>query len=428
MKKTILTGLALLSLSVFAQSPERLVVKLKEGESLPKLSNIIRAQHFFGTTYVLYTSNAAELRQEFENMNNTIYIEDEVYAGKRKLPEVEKLPETEVEKGNANPFNDPKVSKIWSFDDRSDNGVSVNQTYREGASRPVDEVIVAVVDTGVDYNHEDLKDVMWINGAEIPGNGIDDDNNGYIDDVHGINTLKRDTQGNATGDMMDTHSHGTHVSGTIGAKQNNGVGIAGIASNVKIMGIRTVPNNGDETDIDVAESFLYAAKMGAKLINCSFGKAKNEGGNLVKDTIQHIGEQYGVLVVAAAGNDGRDIDRRQTWPASYDNDNLMVVASTSSSGGMSGFSNYGSKSVDIAAPGSSIYSTTPRNSYGSMSGTSMACPTAVGVAAEVLANNPNLNPVELKKLLMDTVTPIGRFSGRLASAGRIDLLKALTGK
>ncbi|PJB54402.1 MAG: peptidase S8, partial [Bdellovibrio sp. CG_4_9_14_3_um_filter_39_7] len=146
------------------------------------------------------------------------------------------------------------------------------------------------------------------------------------------------------------------------------------------------------------------------------------------DTIDHIGQQYGVLVIAAAGNDSTDIDRRQTWPASYESDNLMVVASTSSSGGLSGFSNYGSKSVDIAAPGSSIYSSTPGNRYGSMSGTSMACPTTVGVAAEVLANNPALTPVELKKLLMDTVTPIGRFSGRLASAGRVDLLRALTGK
>ena len=428
MKKMILTGLALFSLASYAQSPERLVVKLKSGMELPKLSSIIRAQHFFGSTYVLYTQNAEALKQQFQDMSNTVYIEDEVHAGKRKLPEVEKLETPDFEKGNASPFNDPKVSKIWSFDDRSDNGISINKTYAENATAPVEQIIVAVVDTGVDYNHEDLKDVMWTNPGEIAGNGIDDDNNGYIDDVHGINTLKRDSQGNATADMMDTHSHGTHVSGTIGAKQNNGIGIAGITSNVRIMGIRTIPNNDDETDIDVAESFLYAAKMGAKIINCSFGKSKNEGGNLVKDTIDHIGQQYGVLVIAAAGNDSTDIDRRQTWPASYESDNLMVVASTSSSGGLSGFSNYGSKSVDIAAPGSSIYSSTPGNRYGSMSGTSMACPTTVGVAAEVLANNPALTPVELKKLLMDTVTPIGRFSGRLASAGRVDLLRALTGK
>src|SRR5690606_16546063 len=144
------------------------------------------------------------------------------------------------------------------------------------------------------------------------------------------------------------------------------------------MAIRTVPNNGDETDIDVAESFLYAAKHGAKVINCSFGKANNEGGDLVKDTINHIGQEYGVLVVAAAGNSSQDIDRRLTYPASFDSETLMVVAATTSSGGMAYFSNYGRVNVDLAAPGSGIYSTTPGNRYGNMSGTSMASPNAAG--------------------------------------------------
>jgi len=303
--------------------------------------------------------------------------------------------------------------------------MSVNRAYREVINGQESKVIVAVVDTGVDYNHEDLKDVMWKNTAEIPGNNIDDDGNGYIDDVHGINTLKRDSNGNATGDMADTHSHGTHVSGIIGAKQNNSVGIAGVAGNVKIMDIRTVPNNGDELDVDVVESFLYAAKNGAKIINCSFGKAHNEGGLAVSETIKHIGETYGVLVIAASGNSSQDIDRRLTYPASFENEHLMVIASTSKRGGMSYFSNYGKKNVDLAAPGSSIYSTTPGNRYSSMSGTSIASPASAGIAAEVLSQNPQLRPLELKELLMNSTTKVGRFSSKLVTGGRVDLYSAL---
>src|SRR5690606_14560081 len=124
-------------------------------------------------------------------------------------------------------FNDPQAARVWAFNDASRNGVSVTRAYGELPSRASKTTIVAVVDTGVDYNHEDLKDVMWVNSQEIAGNGIDDDNNGYVDDVHGINTI----DGNSN--PFDTHSHGTHVSGTIAAKQNNGKGIAGIASDVK---------------------------------------------------------------------------------------------------------------------------------------------------------------------------------------------------
>src|SRR5690606_38602073 len=143
--------------------------------------------------------------------------------------------------------NDPDVGRIWSFADAPENGVSVNKSYLSPLGVPKAEIVVAVVDTGVDYNHEDLKDVMWINPGEIPGNQIDDDNNGYIDDVHGINTLERNAEGVASGNPMGSHPHGTHVAGTIGAVQNNGVGIAGIASNVKIMAIRAVPDSSDET-------------------------------------------------------------------------------------------------------------------------------------------------------------------------------------
>ena len=204
-------------------------------------------------------------------------------------------------------------------------------TFGNRRSAPEKEIIVAVVDTGVDFNHPDLP--MWTNENEIPGNGIDDDNNGYIDDIHGINTLVRDSEGKATMNIMDTHSHGTHVSGSIAAIQNNALGVAGIASKAKIMALRTVPNSSDETDVDVTEAFIYAAENGAKVINCSFGKSVNERGMMVRDAINHIGRAHGVLVVAAAGNSRRNIDTYPTYPASFDSENLLVVASSTSNGG-----------------------------------------------------------------------------------------------
>lgn len=404
----------------------KLFVKTQKGHELPNSKLITKTKHLFGNQYLVTTSSAVQLEKELLNNQSVLATERNYYAGKRILPSVSTTKGNNESFGNFAAFNDPKVNKIWSFRDASDKGISINKSYLSPLGVNKEEIIVAVVDTGVDYKHEDLKSVMWINKGEIAGNGIDDDNNGYIDDVHGISTLDRDSDGNASGDPMASHSHGTHVSGTIGAAQNNMVGIAGIASKVKIMAIRTVPDSSDETDADVVESFLYAAKHGAKLINCSFGKNHNEGGMIVNETINHMGETYGVLVFAAAGNDyGRDIDSNLTYPASFDSDYLLVVASTSKYGGLSWFSNIGAKSVDLAAPGSDIYSTTPGNSYGNMSGTSMATPTTVGVAAEVLSHFPELGPKALKKVLMDSVTPVKKFSGKMVSPGRVDLFSSL---
>lgn len=426
MKPLLLAVLALSLSSLKAEiTPNELIVKLKPNQSLPALGKDAKVQNLFGRIYIIRQNNVTSLEAQLKNHPAVEYTERNHRAEKSPLP----VPAQSVE-GNdkdleANLFNDPQVGKVWSFADASQNGVSVNAAYQLHGTSATETVIVAVVDTGIDANHEDLKEVVWVNEKEIPGNGIDDDNNGYVDDVNGINTLVRDSQGHATGNNRDTHSHGTHVSGTIGAKQNNGKGIAGIASNVKIIGIRSVPNNSDETDVDIAESFIYAAKNGAKIINCSFGKSSNEGKNLIPETLKYIQDNYGVLVIAAAGNSSEDIDRRPTYPASHPNENLLIVASTASSGSMSGFSNYGKNSVDVAAPGSNIYSTTPGNRYASMSGTSMASPTTAGVAAEVLSHYPNLTPVQLKKVLMDSVTKVDRFKDKMVAGGRIDLLKAL---
>jgi thermitase len=422
----ILTTIVLTMNISFADNfhPNRLMVKVKAGESLPSSTFITKSKVLFGNVYVLYTNELEKLNKELSNHPAIAIVEKDFKAKQRVLAKF--VPNVISDKDlSAGPFNDPKIGKQWTFKKASNNGISVSAAYLNRRTSPRKEIIVAVVDTGVDYNHQDLKNVMWTNPGEISGNGIDDDGNGYIDDIHGINTLVRDSNGNATMNMMDAHSHGTHVSGSIGAEQNNNIGVAGVASNVRIMGIRTVPNSSDELDVDVVEAFIYAAKNGARIINCSFGKARNEGGMIVSEAIDFIGKNYGTLVVAAAGNDSRNIDNRATYPATFQNETLLVVASTSSRGGMSYFSNYGIKNVDVAAPGSAIYSTVPGNKYSSMSGTSMASPNTAGLAAEVLAHFPELSPIELKKVLMNSVTKVSRFSNKVMSGGRIDLEKAL---
>lgn len=429
MLKISLLTLSTLSLNSMANVNPEIIVKFKNSEKIVTLPNVQQIQHLFDNTYVLRTNSPTNVESYLKKNYAIAYLEYNQRAEPTKLPTAEKISAEDLvskaDQKNNTLFNDPQVNKVWAFNDATNHGVSVNAAYRVHAESATTPVIVAVVDTGVDYTHEDLKDVMWTNPGEIPNNNIDDDQNGYIDDVYGINTLKRTANGIATGNPMDTHSHGTHVAGTIGAKQNNRIGIAGIASNVKIMAIRTVPNSGDETDVDVAESFLYAAKNGAKLINCSFGKSSNEGKNLVPDTIKYIGEKYGTLVVAAAGNDSSDIDKKPTFPASHQNDHLLIIASTTNTGSMSYFSNYGKLNVDVAAPGSSVFSTTPGNRYESMSGTSMATPTTVGVLAEILSHHPELSPIELKNAIMTNVTKVAKFKNKMISEGRVDLLNTL---
>lgn len=423
-KKLFLFSLLFTS-KLFAHSPDQLIFKMKNKFSPELSSDVVSVKKLFNNYYIVNTYKKDAVIAEFKNAPEVESIEVPTKAKKRMLPVGVAVDLKNLQVDPNSIFNDPLINQVWSFNEAAKNGVSVKDAYAQNQTEGTTTTIVAVVDTGVDYNHEELKSVMWKNEKEIPGNGIDDDGNGYVDDVYGINTLIRDEKGNATVEIKDTHSHGTHVSGTIGARQNNNKGIAGIASNVKIIGLRVVPNDGDETDVNVAEAFIYAAQNGAKIINCSFGKYENEGGKLIPDTIKYIGEKYGVLVVAAAGNESSDLDSKPSYPAAFDNENLLVVASTSSTGGLSYFSNFGKTRVDVAAPGSNIYSTVPNNKYESMSGTSMATPTTVGVLAEILSHYPTLGPVDLKNVLMNSVTKVDRFKNKMVSGGRIDLLNAL---
>ena len=211
------------------------------------------------------------------------------------------------------------------------------------------ENIVAVLDTGIDISHPDLKNSIWINKGEIPGNGIDDDGNGYIDDVNGWDFYNND---NTVFDPMDGDQHGTHVAGIIGAS-NNGMGIIGVAPEVKIMPLKFIGPFGGTT-VDAIKAIEYAKRKGVKIVNCSW--ANNSYDVALKEAIENSGS----LFIASAGNDGELIDSGVSYPAAFNSANIISVASINNRGELSYFSNYGVKNVDIAAPGEGILSTVPK--------------------------------------------------------------------
>ena len=288
--------------------------------------------------------------------------------------------------------------------------------------------IVAVIDTGIDYNHSELASNMWTNPGEIAGNGIDDDGNGYIDDIHGYDFADKDS------DPMDVHGHGTHCSGTIAAQGNNGNNITGVAWNTQLMALKIFADdsNGAYTS-DIVNAILYAADNGAKVSNNSYGSIF--GNSVVAEIVQKpmidaisAANDAGMLFVAAAGNDEADLDGTpMSTPADLELPNIIsVAASNQFDEPAAWFTNYGKNSVDIAAPGEFIYSTLPGDTYATWNGTSMAAPHVTGAAALMAEHAPELSPAEIKAVLMNTVDKKEALADTSASGGRLNIFNALT--
>lgn len=281
-------------------------------------------------------------------------------------------------------------------------------------------VVVGVIDTGVQYDHPDLVNNMWMNPGEIAGNGVDDDANGYVDDIYGIDTVNGDT------DPMDDQGHGTHVSGTIGAEGNNSIGVVGVNHDVSIVGCKFLGADGSGSTSGAIECIDYMvslkqAGVNLKALNNSWG-----GGGFsasLEASIQAAADED-ILFVAAAGNDGVNNDNSPHYPSSYEVDNVVAVASTTHTDGDSGFS-YGLVSVDLGAPGTDIGSTYVDDSYVYASGTSMATPHVAGAAALVWSINPDLTAVEMKQLLMDSGDVNAFLTGKSVSGKRLNVYNAL---
>lgn len=277
-----------------------------------------------------------------------------------------------------------------------------------GASLPGASVVVAVIDSGVDYTHPDLKDQMWTNKSEIPANKIDDDQNGLVDDYYGGDWVQYDS------DPMDYSSHGTHVAGIIAAKADNGIGIAGVAPSAKIMALRSLDASGSGNLSSAVSAINYAVDNGAKIINNSWGG--DSYSQAMSNAITRA-QQAGVLVVSSAGNNGRNLETFPFYPASYAQQSTLSVASSSKADLLSSFSNWGAKSVDLAAPGEDILSTVRGAKYVSMRGSSMSAPQVSGAAASLWGAYPSSSLRQVKEAIL---------SGSLAKSSLAT--KTLSGK
>jgi len=286
-------------------------------------------------------------------------------------------------------------------------------------------VYVGIIDEGYMYTHEDLSANAGKNPGEIAGNGIDDDGNGYIDDVYGWNFVNGNNQiFSSSGD-----AHGTHVAGTIGGVGGNGKGVAGVCWNIKFLSGKFLGKNGGTTTnaIKAVDYFTNLKTRGVNIVATN----NSWGGGGFSQALQNAIERAnnaGVLFIAAAGNDGRNIDTSPSYPASYTNTNIISVAAIMSNGGIASFSNYGATSVDLGAPGYGIWSSVPTSKkgqivsgYASYSGTSMATPHVTGAAALYYSLHPNATVSEIKNALLNSTTPTASLSGKSLTGGRLNV-------
>lgn len=289
-------------------------------------------------------------------------------------------------------------------------------------------VVVAVVDTGIRFTHEDLRDNLWSNPGEIGTdasgrdrrtNGVDDDGDGYVDDVHGMNAI------NHSGNPVDDFGHGSHVAGIIGARGNNGVGIAGVAWRVKLMPLKAIDANGNGTISQAIECLDYAREHGARVVNASWGSTGFTS-QALRDAIANLRSE-GIIMVAACGNSSGNNDATPLFPASYEFDNIIAVAASTRTDEMAPFSNWGATTVDLAAPGAAVFSAWngTDNDYRAENGTSQAAPHVTGAVAMLWALNPQLGYRDVIRFILENTDPLAAFAGKSVTGGRLNLAQAM---
>ena len=325
--------------------------------------------------------------------------------------------------------NDSYYDKLWAIENTGqevhntkgtdDADMDVVEAWEK--TKGTKEVIVAVLDTGIDYTHSDLRDNMW-NGAVNYGYDFAGDNDGNNDD-NPMPDEPYDEKG---------HYHGTHVAGTIGAVGNNENGVSGVAQNVSIMAVKVFRPNGYGYSSDIMEGLDYVAQKvdeGENIvaINASYGGGGGSQDDAVNDAIKKLGKK-GVIFCAAAGNSSKDIDEEPSYPASYDASNIISVAASDQDDKLASFSNYGKKSVDVAAPGTNILSTYPEDKYAYLQGTSMATPNVVGSVALIASLYPDSTVDERKAMILDNVDKKPDLNNKVLTDGRVNVNEALGDK
>lgn len=322
--------------------------------------------------------------------------------------------------------NDPSLSQLWGLSNSGQSGgvadadIDAPEAWRVTTGSR--SVVIAVIDSGVDVNHPDLAANIWRNPGEIPGNGVDDDGNGFVDDVSGWDFVARDNT------PEDGNGHGTHVAGTIGAVGNNGRGIVGVNWEVSILPLKFLDDSGSGSTSAAIAAINYATALRTAGVNVVASNNSWGGGGYSSALNTAIARHNdaGIMFIAAAGNEAANNDSIPSYPANYDLPNVISVAALDRSDRLASFSNYGRTSVDLGAPGVSIYSTTPGNGYSTYSGTSMAAPHVAGVVGLLAAANPQATVAEMRAAILDTVVPVAALgSGRTVTGGRLNAAAAL---
>jgi thermitase len=363
-----------------------------------------------GLSYGPYRSGSSISKSKKSNLDNRV-LEDSVITS--KVDRVENEPSAL--------FNDPAVNQAWGLK-------KADATRAWALTKGNRQIVVAVIDTGLDIQHEDIKKNLWLNpgesGKDAQGrdrrtNGVDDDKNGFIDDVHGWNFVGNNPN------LSDNHGHGTHIAGIIGAEANNNRGIVGIAPEVSIMVLKYFDPQSPGTDNlkNTIKSINYAVENGAQIINYS-------GGGLEYSQDEHDAidraRQKGILFVAAAGNEKSNSDKIPYYPADYGLDNIISVTAFNPSQEVLSSSNWGVKSVDLAAPGQNILSLLPGNSYGFMTGTSQATAFVTGAAALVMSHKTGFKYTDVKKYVLSTGDALTSLADKTKTSRKLNLYKALT--
>ncbi|PIP94019.1 MAG: subtilase [Bdellovibrio sp. CG12_big_fil_rev_8_21_14_0_65_39_13] len=418
--------------------PGELIVKLKSGNkaSLEKQISSLGLQMertiplSYGDLFVVKVPAQKSLEGAISQLQdsdgieyaepNFIYQVNDPYMGGMSV-------ELDNYSTNSSAPNDPSFGSLWGLVNNGSNepqrsvpglaGADIDALKAWDITKGSRKVKIAIIDTGIDYNHPDLKDNIWTNQAEANGKpGVDDDGNGYIDDVHGYDFANDD------GDPLDDHSHGSHCAGTIGAVHDNGVGVAGVMSEVSLVAVKFLTGSGSGTLEAAVKSIDYATKMNVDLMSNSWG-----GGGFtqtLKDAIQRASDA-GIIFTAAAGNDSANNDSSPHYPSNYDVPNVVSVAASTAQDTLASFSCYGKNTVHIAAPGHRILSTVKEGGYAVYSGTSMATPHVSGALGLLLAQEGRMSHQDMRERIMATSEPVSALRGRTINSGRLNAFNLL---
>lgn len=318
--------------------------------------------------------------------------------------------------------NDPLFDQQWGLG--GNNGPHhIDATSAWAVEKGHKKVAIVVIDSGIDYTHPDLVNNMWTNPNEIPNNGIDDDNNGYIDDVHGVNVIT------GSGDPMDTDGHGTFMAGVIGAEGNNGMGVTGVMHHVSLIACKFL-DQGTGTVEGAVKCLDYVADLATRDIGVTIVATNNAwGGGSKNAALQAAIERQrrlGILFVTTAGALAHNVDKNPVYPASYGLDNMIVTTSMNPSGLLASFASYGPNTVFIASPGQNIMSTLPNNEYGFYSG-SASTGFVTGVVGLMKAKNPALTYQDIKQKIERTASPLASIGDqeKVMSGGYINANRCL---